>query len=374
MQTKKFFTVFFLVVFVLISITIAINVFVNPYGYYGDKQLGMGELFNSHVAKYDYLNDNKLKPEAIVLGSSNSMKMLPKTIDSLFGLKAFNYGVYQAGIEDFYCVSNVLMKDLNIKPKLFIICIDDWNFSKGSQAKDQVFERAQNRLAYKYRFSKYLSNFSWITLWWCQFKSSLSLPQTQYSLGNLKNAIASGNFERQNPPISQAFYNDGTRKKYGDNDNKDITDIAEQGKYEITKYLKNLHAKELKKNTLGIVHYSNEDFENLDPQRMELLEKLVKYYEENNVKVIFNIMPVQPFFQDLLYKLKPQYQNRISQLKTYFSNLQKLHKNIILVKDNHEIKNFNGNSEYFFDQLHPTSANSDLMLISIKNQLGNYAF
>src|SRR5438132_14386869 len=112
MTTRQFFATVFGIVFLLSGIVVGLNIYVNSYGYYGDKQLGNAEVFNAHIAKYYHLKNSGFKPEAVVLGSSNSMRMLPRAIDSIFNLKAFNYGVYQATAEDFYCVSKTLVNDL----------------------------------------------------------------------------------------------------------------------------------------------------------------------------------------------------------------------------------------------------------------------
>ena len=364
-----FFIPFFATLIILFSATISINFYVNSYGYYGDEQLGDNGVFNAEIAKYDYLKQARIKPKAIVLGSSNSMRMLPKTIDSLFGLSAYNYGVYQATVEDFYCISNALIRDLKILPALMIICVDDWNFAEYPVAGDVVFKGGQNRLCYKWRLSQYLKDFSWITLRWCQLKSAISYEQTASSISILKTGVG----EKKIPDISKVFLEGGVRKKYSNEDGEDITDLAEQGKYKATEALQKFHEKSLKLDPRGLTKGSHEDFKNLEPERLKLFEELIQFLEKNKVKVILNIMPVQPYVQQVLIE-HTSYAQRMSLLAAYLNDLKNKYPNIILVKDNHEIKNFNGLSEHFFDRIHPTSVNSDSMLVSIKRQLIDYAF
>jgi hypothetical protein len=368
LSSKKFLFFFMAIVLLLAAITVSINVYVNPYGYYGDKTLGDEKVFNAQIAKYYYLKTLKKKPDTYVLGSSNSMRMKPRSIDSLFGVRSFNYGVYQAGVEDFYCIANVLVNDLKTKPKLMIICTDDWNFGTYGKGSDIVFKGAQNRLAYKWQFSRYLKDFSWTKLEWARLKSGLGYEQLVISKTNLLKAFKTNIFDRPVLNIAGAFYSDGTRKSYANSQGENITDKAEKGNYDVSAYLEKEQIEALKKNKKGSFNGTHEDIKGLQPERLKLLEDLVILLEKNNVKIIFNVMPVQPFYYSLATKYS-NYEERIANLIAYLEKLKTGHKNIILVKDNHTIKNFNGLVNHFFDHIHPTSVNSDSMLISIKRKL-----
>ena len=202
MNSKQFLVFLGVGVLFLCSLTLAINIYVNPYGYYGDKSLGGAYIFNAQEAKLLYLKNSKNKPDAFVLGSSNSMRMVPEAIDSLFSVHSFNYGVYQASVEDFYCITHVLIDDLKTHPKLLIICIDDWNFKNYTHPKDEVFVGAQNRLAYKTELSQYLPNYSAIKLTWSQFKSGISYEQFKLSIQSIYGAFQQNNFTRQGLDMS----------------------------------------------------------------------------------------------------------------------------------------------------------------------------
>jgi hypothetical protein len=352
---------------------IFVNVFANPYGFYGEKSLGQAVIFNAQMAKYSYLKQRLQKPDAYVLGSSNAMRMKPETIDRLFNTRSFNYAVYQASIEDFFAIAHAVVEDIKAKPKLFIICVDDWNFRQFVPAKDAVFRGSQNRLSYKPALSKYLKDFSWTLLTWARLKSALSSEQLFSSFGLINEAIAKNDFNQTEPLIGSAFYESGVRKKYLDNNEKDITDLAESGQYHITDSLRHMHNKELARNHKGLVNGSHEDFVEFDKSRLALLGELVTYLSLNDIKVILNIMPIQPYFSTLVNQFTG-YTERIRSFKSGLDLLATTHPNVLLVKDNSNIKNFNGHSQHFFDHLHPTSVNSDSMLMSIKRELRTYAF
>jgi len=373
MSSKSFLKIFSFSIIFLCALTISVNVFINPYGYYGDQSLGGAYITNAHIAKYNYLKNLKNKPNTFILGSSNAMRFTPKTIDSALNLNSFNFGVYQASIEDFYCISKVIIEDLNIKPKLMFICIDDWNFSSYSKKKDVVFTGAQNRLAYKTKFSKHLKDYSPLVLYWSRFKTAISIDQTITSLNSLKESILNKSVIKLTTNIEDAFYKNGVRKKYANLQGADITEIAQSGKYDVTKYLNDEHNKSLKNIKTGIFKNSHEDFNKLQPERLNLLIELVEYLQHNNVKIIFNIMPLQPFYKSLVIKYS-NYNERMSELIGFLTNLKSKYNNVLIVKDNSDISNFNGDPSHFFDHIHPTSINSDLMIFSILKKINKDAF
>lgn len=372
-KSTRFLTITCLIFIVLITPVVLINTSINSYGYYGDYQYGEAPVFNAQIAKYYYLKNNSIKPGAFVLGSSNSMRVLPETIDSLFKLKAFNYGVYQASVEDFWCITNVILNDLRINPKLFIICVDDWNFRNYSTAKDVVFKGAQNRLAYKQVFSKYLPSYSGIVLNWCRVKTAISFKQLQTSWPLFVSILQGDTIKKRIVPLNQAFYNNGVRKHYGDAQGRDVVGIAERGEYKLTEYLMSEQAKKIKTHPKGIVKGTNADFEKFEEERFALFEQLIKLMESRNIKVIVNIMPLNKYFQSLLQKTG-NYNQRMVVLKEKLEDIKSRHPNILLVADHQNIENFGGDTDGFFDEMHPTSVTSDKMLFSIKDKLGNYAF
>ena len=350
------------------GLILAINLYANPFGYFGDKQLGLGEVFNARIAKLKHLKTLPRLPEAIVLGSSNSMRMKPETIRKLSGLSAYNYGVFYASVEDFYCISRSLKKELNHVPKLIILCLDDWNLAKVPAPKDEVFDGAQKRLAYKPVISQHLDDFSRIKLTWARIKSALAWEMLAASF----RAVLSEGFERTEQPHSQVCYEDGTRKEYRSQKGENITDLAESGKFDVEKDLKDHF------NTIATfpdfkgVGFQ-EIFEEFSEKRLALLDRFFAETNEQGTKIIINIMPVQPYFQQLIRK-ETNYDQRMKELVEYLLLRKQKYPNIILVQDNHLIENFKGSETHFFDYFHPTSVNSDSMLHHLFKEIGPNAF
>lgn len=359
----------------LLVITISINVFVNAYGYYGDRQLSLYSLSISS-SKLKQLEEMPVKPEAFIMGSSNSLSMSPAIVQEKTGLKAYNYGIFQFTIEDFYCVTRAIYAESGCKPKLVILCLDDWALAEKHSPKDEVFKGAQNRLSYKPVLSKYLPDYSALRLNWFRFKSTVSFEQLSVAAPVLLNRLRSFDFT----PVPEAdklkFFNaDGTRMKFTNSENIDITEVAESGKYDVENYLreKNKNLLKFPDKPKGLVSDGHEIFSKLSPERLGMLESTLAFLNEKNCKVIINLMPLQPYYESLILQ-STSYAERIQQINALCLEYQKKYPNVIFVKDNHEINSFKGVANGFFDEMHLTSANSALILESLLNNIDKNAF
>lgn len=344
----------------------SLNYYVNPYGFFNSPQRAefIGCARKAKFKKVKSLTKNP--PEAFVLGSSNSMRLLPKEIKARTGLEAFNFGVFYATAEDQFVIPQALFDLEHIKPKLFIFCLDAFGYRKRIESVDVVFDGAVNRLSYFEDFSKYLPDYSSTKLNWFRFKSALTLKQTLDSYTALKN----GNLKEVtlDDQFVKSFKKGGIRKHYSNWESVEITDKAENGEYDIETYIKqkDIQFKKARNGYKGIVSVMGDyDFEGLSKDRLQLLDSVIHFLEERDCKVVLNIMPVQPYFYSLL-KERTQHQQNIQDLYDACLLMEKKYSNVIRLKDNSKIENFNGVSNHFFDSYHPTSVNSTLMIESFK--------
>ena len=356
---------------ILVILNVLINIYVNPFGYYGDNYVGSPPIFNSRLEKFFQIQKLEKKPECIVLGSSNAMKMAPNKIKEFTGLNTFNYGVFQARSEDYYCIGELLTSKSETTPKLVILCIDDWNFAKEVSVNNSVFKGAERRLAYKPLLSQYLDDYSCFKLNWERVKSSVSWFQTKTSLKIIFNSLNTLNISRgKHKKYTDYFFEDGVRKYYQSIFEKDITKQAEDGKYDVEADLRKKHADLLtySNHPLGLLSKSHELFNNYSDRRWDYFDRLIKNLSEHNVKVIINIMPIQPYYLELVKK-HSNYNERRKILLKKLKLLKKKYPLILTIKDNHSIDQFNGLENHFFDHMHPTSYNSNLMIESIFKKL-----
>jgi len=142
----------------LISIS-TINYVVDPYGIYFDE----GQSYNSKKLKnrdtylFKVYQLNRSKPEAIVLGTSRSMRLNPSLIESITGKKAYNLGLYGSSP---YIQYKYLEYALKVSPNLksVIIGLDYHVFNKSANLHaNYVEQRLSSPFYLKDYFSTLLS-------------------------------------------------------------------------------------------------------------------------------------------------------------------------------------------------------------------------
>jgi len=364
--------------FLLITIISVLNIYTNTYGLFSDYQLSYKEVHNDRISKFNWVINQNPQPRAFIFGSSNSMRFNPDSIFTYTGLPCINFGLFHARSEDYWCMANALIAELKEPPKLIVFCIDDWNFCDEPAPSDEIFKGTEKRLAVKSNFSKYLDDFAYSKLIWSQLKFSLSYEHLKSSLNAVYFSLTdSAGFKKSIPLMTETFYEDGTRRVYGRIDEKpgDLTDTCESGKFNVSKYLYEVDSawKHFPPTKNGILDKSHENFKWFSYRRLDLFDRTIQLLSEKNCKVVFNIMPNQPYFKKILEE-KTNYLQRLTYLNQYLKYLQMKYPNVIAIKDNSDISNFNGFENHFFDYMHPTSVNSSLMMLTFKNELESYAF
>ena len=346
-----------------LSICIVINVIVNPYGLYGQTTIGEPVTHNDRISKTQYFIKKKLNSEILIFGSSNSMRFYPEWYEDYFGSKTFNFAFFQASVEDFYCTLRFVL-DKNPKDlKLVIFNLDDWNFSEIKENSFNILHPANNRLSSVPYLAKYLYNYIEFLYPLSRYKTAISFDQFKCSLESL---LAYG-FEKNTININNVFYENGVRIKYMDREGNNITQIAEEGKYDITNYLKTSREK-IKSFPGHDKLESQEFFEEISESRKKYFEDLIIHLKLKNIKVIINVMPIQPYEQNYVCE-ETNYIDRMQEMMNWLNSLKTNNKNIILVKDNSKIVNFGGLGNHFLDALHQTSVNRKKMFNSIIKEL-----
>ena len=362
-MVKSNFRFFFGSFLVFISLVVAINIWVNPYSFYGLNSIGNPVTHNDRLSKSVFFENHKLETEAIFLGSSNSMRFYPEWIEDEFNLKAYNFGVFQASVEDFYCLINYILEKNPNDLKLVFFNLDDWNFAQSEQNSFDIWHPANNRLSSVEYLAKYLRGYNLFTYKLAKYKTAISYDQFGESINNIFQSA----FKPYIISTQNVFHENGVRKNYTNRDRENVTQLAEDGNYNVTEYLKKRI--ELLKTFPGAGKLeSHEFFKEFSNQRLELFEELISILNENDVKIIINIMPIQPYEQSIVEK-ETNYLERVSFMENWLNNLKEQHRNILLIKNNSKIENFNGYENHFFDAIHPTSVNSKLMFESILKEL-----
>ena len=117
------FLILFLCSFALMTSSIlALNVLVDPRGIFG-AQLYPVLVVTGRAEKCDLLKTADPKPEALILGSSHSMRFSPKKVEELTGLKTFNLSVNAGKMEDFLALLGYSIHEMHLTPNLIILGI-----------------------------------------------------------------------------------------------------------------------------------------------------------------------------------------------------------------------------------------------------------
>jgi len=361
--TKSYLQYFLGTFLIFVCLVVGINLWVNPYSYYGQMSLGKPHTHNDRLSKSIFILENNIKIEALLLGSSNSMRFYPDWLEKSFNLSSYNFGLFQASVEDFYCVTNFVLQKNPGDLKLVVFNLDDWNFSKIEFNSFNILHPANNRLTSVNSLARFLDNYEIITYNLSKLKTAISFDQLSASVLNIMNL----DFKRKRISTDNVFYQNGVRINYSNSEGENITDLAEKGNYDISTYLAKRH-KLLQTFPGADKLESQEFFKEFSNERIMLFESLMKLLKERNVKVIINIMPIQPYEQSIVEK-ETNYIERMDFMIDWLNNLKAKNENILLVKNNSQIEFFNGFENHFFDAIHPTSVNSKLMFESIIKNL-----
>jgi hypothetical protein len=118
------FVYWFAAALALLFLSIAgFNFIVNPMGLYPTRIFPV-LVWNPREAKAQMLDGYKEKPQALILGSSRTMKIAPADVQRLTGLRTFNAGVSSAMVEDYYVMLRYAVERAHVNPKLVLIGVD----------------------------------------------------------------------------------------------------------------------------------------------------------------------------------------------------------------------------------------------------------
>lgn len=333
--------------------------YVNPWGNYGPS--GFHTLGDARKAKTDYIDGlaTEALPEAIILGSSNTMRYRPEKIREALGLRAFNYAVYWGKAEDHWCILSHLVNDLGHRPGLIVMGVDTWTFAPPAD-EHPIFPGVRRRLLNTPQLVRHLPDVNPVKVQWARFTDLFSGQQLRLSWRLLRGGTI-GRTTRPTLLQSDRMTAGGTRLYYGDilGDRGNIFEATEAGQYPITDLLSDL----IEQGSADQIGYltRNYDFERFWPRRVQFMERLLELCREQDIKVVFAINPVHPVFYDLLAKRTPHLQN-LERLRGLLRGFERDYDVVLGSFDASHIDNFSGDPDGFYDPMHPATGNCDLIL------------
>lgn len=326
-SSARFLALFGVTATCLLVLAAAANYFVNPLDLYPPR-LFEPAVRNSRVTKLRLLTrTDRVKPQAIVLGSSRSMQLSPGAIERSTGRPAFNFATDSALAEDYYVNLRWLVEDAGITPSLLIIGADVEAFHERAEPDERLLANAA--------LSKYLEQGQ---RWQARLDSVtrlLSLQQTQATV----RLLARGALGRP-APVPWHYEADG----YLQYDEFERERAA--GRFPLEKNIQT-SVTEYRARFAG--------FSALSPTRKDYFNKTLAYARSRNIAAIVFLTPLHPV---VIRGLEPQgYQARVSEAAAFLAEASRAAGATFV--DLSSIDRFGGDPDAFWDGGHMDPANME---------------
>ena len=254
--------------------------------------------YNERLVQRYVVGHSKMCPEVLVIGSSRTLE-----IDSSYfpGKTFFNNSVSGASIEDLVAIYE-MYEQKACKPKNIIIGLDPWTLNKNS---------GQTRwVAINSEYNAFLRELNKDTITQNDDMNRYSqLISPSYFISSLNALIKSRKLaivKTTNNPMMTRL-SDGSVSYGADYRNRTPAQISDMAK------------EYAKVNNI----YSVENFNELSPQAIFLLESLVAKLEKEHVGITFFLSPYNPIVYHI-FETNKQY-SQISQSEIYYRDLAKKH-------------------------------------------------
>ncbi len=334
-------------------------VYVNPWGNYGAVgcfPVNDVHYYNARLAKTERLETlaPAQRPDILVLGSSNTMRFRPAKVEELFGGTCFNFGVFWGMAEDALCIANYVVLDLEHRPELLIVGIDTWTF----RGDDETC--AHRNLSNTPQLIRQHPDLPTARYLW---KRSLELASSQ-QLSLAWRIVRRGAERRKQLPLGGAgiFAPDGTRILFNDVYGKwsdNIFEHVDRGTYSLTD---RLHPFGDRTEFGKIHHFKNYCSPAHSAKRLGYIDQLVELCATHDIRLAFVLNPIHPLFWRVLTE-HTDHLDDVTRLRRHFATLERQHgETVVGVLDATQVERFDGDPDGFFDEIHPSTRNSDLML------------
>ena len=360
LTVNKFLWLFTTVVAVLASLVFTASIYMNSFGYFGDT--GYFHVYNDRQAKADFLKqiDQQQLPKAYILGSSDMLPFQPQQIEQLFGAKTFNLGNFWGRAEEMWGWVNFLIHDLKAPPEMLIVGIEPWTFSVDSSGPPLLNEYRRRFIVAEDIF-KYAPKYSLWRKELSRFLDQISAQNMKIMFKTIINPASKRKLRKPLPANSDgtnAVYNKIHPDPFFPREVNEFYDGIYQQKFsnqdDVEKTRSQLLAKEYIRYQEVLLRLPKDQ---MDENDIQLFEKTVRLCEENNIKIGIILLPVHPYFRDMLAQ-RTRYLTHIETLKDRMNELKDQYGNISVVFDASDINSFAGDPSEFHDSNHMSPVNA----------------
>jgi hypothetical protein len=267
-------------------------------------------------------------PQGLIVGSSRVHKIEPSYLLAKTGIRFFNAGVNFGKTEDMLAFLRLYQQLQGCHPDPLLIGIDVESFQE-SPTDSQL--RRHPRLAKCIRDE--LSGLE-------QFASLPDLLSWQMSKMSLRGALGL----RPPPELLFIFSPDGVITYV------DREQAMAEGTFDIEPYLSY-------DQKLYLQLYSK--YDRLSLRRLGSFEKLLDEVERGKSRCVVFLTPFNPQLRTVLQQT-PHFQNREAEVRNYLEGVCRAHG--VWFRDFSNLDSFGGDSQEFFDGVHPTEINTRRMI------------
>ncbi|MEM7477821.1 MAG: hypothetical protein AAF483_22780 [Planctomycetota bacterium] len=328
---RKFCFLFVLLVAAALSAIATANYLVNPHGQYATRWIDP-MVQTSRAEKIHLLQAYENAPEALVLGSSRSMKYEPDYLESKLGLRFFNAGVNYAKPEDWLALTKFYQERFETFPKMIVIAMDIHSMTNG--------EPPDARLLVQPELAKHVSHLVSSGDLWRPWGSLIGWNQTKSTFKSLKRQLL--------PPESsgpiESFRSDGFLRYH-----QREAQISE-GVYDFEGPL------EYNKNEY--LHYYNR-YAGVSDVRKKALGEIIASCGANDCELLVFLTPLHPRLADYLREFG-DFEARKADVQILMNQLSSKHG--FMFRDYSDVASFGGDPSEFVDGIHPLESNTRLVI------------
>jgi hypothetical protein len=367
-EAAAFLRAFFACGLAAAAAVVGVSIWSNHFGDFGEA--GQYLIYNDRRAKSEFLVRRfaELRPEAWVIGSSNTMPFLPSAVEERFGLRAFNLGVYWGRVEDSWAWVNFLTSELGARPRMILLGIEPWTFGAEGSGPP-LFRRYRRRLLNAPLLRPYVDGYT-------PSRHLVSKLVDPISVQNLRSMLKAtrkhrGRRFRSKPLEESGFLVDGTRSAYNqlapapflpEEVNALYAGLA-SGKLdpsdpEVRRRRRDFLARGLvaAQNVSGYVPGGR-----VDSQSMETFRRVVALCQEYGAEIGIVVLPVHPYFYDLLSE-QARHREHLRTVLEFTDRIRTEFPGVRAVIDASHIERFGGSPYAFHDHMHMTPENTAKVL------------
>jgi acyl-CoA synthetase (AMP-forming)/AMP-acid ligase II/acyl carrier protein len=265
--------------------------------------------------------------ELLILGSSRVRHMSPQ-IARRHGLNAFNFWLFGARAEDWYCALQFVLRHATTPPRAVVLAVDIEAFSNSLEISP--------RLALSQYLARYLhSEEEWVL----PGMVIPALTQDDPRFASIRNQFSLG---QGNPELMLAW------EQYQTDRFIDAADEQERPALMIA----DPHAHH------ELYTLRMQGFTALDPRRVRYFRELLQHCFARNIRVICSLAPLHPVLDAFLSETTT-YATRLADLIALLNDIRNP---LFTFCDTRVPSSFGGNSDDFQDAAHPGPRNSDRLL------------